>query len=164
MKGCGCTAHYRPGRQRALLGGDFYDAVQVADGTVHAVIGDVSGHGPDAAALGVCLRIAWRTLVLAGSGADEVLPTLQVVHDAERHFAWMFTTLAMLTIAPDRATVSVRLAGHPPPLLLARGAGIDAARARPRGPAAGRRRGRRRGPRSTTRCPSAGRCCSTPTG
>ena len=67
------TAHYRPGRQRALLGGDFYDAVQVADGTVHAVIGDVSGHGPDAAALGVCLRIAWRTLVLAGSGADEIL-------------------------------------------------------------------------------------------
>ena len=34
-------------------GGDFYDAVQTADGTVHAVIGDVSGHGPDAAALGV---------------------------------------------------------------------------------------------------------------
>jgi serine phosphatase RsbU (regulator of sigma subunit) len=119
------TAHYRPGRQRSLLGGDFYDAVQVADGTVHALIGDVSGHGPDAAALGVCLRIAWRTLVLGGRGADEVLPTLQVVHDAERHVAWMFTTLAMLTIAPDRATVSVRLAGHPPPLLIARGAGIS---------------------------------------
>src|SRR3954468_16569037 len=118
------TAHYRPGRQRALLGGDFYDAVQVADGTVHALIGDVSGHGPDAAALGVCLRIAWRTLVLGGRGADEVLPTLQIVHDAERHFPWMFTTLAMLSIAPDRQSVSVRLAGHPPPLLLARGAEI----------------------------------------
>ena len=38
----------------------------------------------------------------------------------------MFTTLAMLTIAPDRATVSVRLAGHPAPLLIARGAGIRA--------------------------------------
>ena len=68
------TAHYRPGRQRALLGGDFYDAVQVADGTVHAVIGDVSGHGPDAAALGVCLRIAWRTLVLGGREVEELLP------------------------------------------------------------------------------------------
>ncbi|WP_245602781.1 PP2C family protein-serine/threonine phosphatase [Solirubrobacter soli] len=113
------TAHYRPGRQRALLGGDFYDAVQVADGTVHAVIGDVSGHGPDAAALGVCLRIAWRTLVL--SGADDILPTLQRIHDAERHFAWMFTTLAMISVAPDRSSVSVRVAGHPPPLLIARG-------------------------------------------
>jgi serine phosphatase RsbU (regulator of sigma subunit) len=119
------TAHYRPGRERALLGGDFYDAVQVADGRVHAVIGDVSGHGPDAAALGVCLRIAWRTLVLAGRGEDEVLPTLQTLHDAERHYAWMFTTLAMVTIAPDRGSVSVRLAGHPPPLLLERGSAVS---------------------------------------
>jgi serine phosphatase RsbU (regulator of sigma subunit) len=118
------TAHYRPGRQRSLLGGDFYDAVQIADGTVHAVIGDVSGHGPDAAALGVCLRIAWRTLVLGGRRAEEILPTLQLVHDAERHFAWMFTTLAMLSIPPDRQSVSVRLAGHPPPLLIARAAEI----------------------------------------
>jgi serine phosphatase RsbU (regulator of sigma subunit) len=118
------TAHYRPGRERALLGGDFYDAVQVADGRIHAVIGDVSGHGPDAAALGVSLRIAWRTLVLAGRGEDEVLPTLQTLHDVERHFSWMFTTLAMVTIAPDRGSVAVRLAGHPPPLLIERGAGI----------------------------------------
>ena len=57
---------YRPGRERALLGGDFYDVVEAADGTLHAVIGDVCGHDPDAAALGVCLRIAWRTLVLGG--------------------------------------------------------------------------------------------------
>jgi serine phosphatase RsbU (regulator of sigma subunit) len=119
------TAHYRPGRERALLGGDFYDAVQVADGRVHAVIGDVSGHGPDAAALGVSLRIAWRTLVLGGRDEDEVLPTLQTLHDVERHFAWMFTTLAMITIAPDRGSVSMRLAGHPPPLLIEHGAGIS---------------------------------------
>ena len=112
------TAHYRPGRRRALLGGDFYDAVQEPDGTVHAVIGDVSGHGPDAAALGVCLRIAWRTLVLGGRGVDDVLPTMQIVHEVERHFAWMFTTLCMVTIAPDRHSVRIRLAGHPPPLLI----------------------------------------------
>jgi serine phosphatase RsbU (regulator of sigma subunit) len=115
------SAHYRPGRRRALLGGDFYDAVQSADGTVHAVIGDVSGHGPDAAALGVCLRIAWRTLVLGGRNLDELLPTLQVVHGHERHFAWMFTTLCMVTIAPDRHSVSVRRAGHPSPLLASAG-------------------------------------------
>ena len=112
------TAHYRPGRRRALLGGDFYDAVQDADGTVHAVIGDVCGHGPDAAALGVSLRIAWRTLVLGGIEPDELLPTLQVMHDHERHFSWMFTTLCMVTIAPDRAALTIRLAGHPPPLLI----------------------------------------------
>ena len=49
----GSSTGYRPGRRRALLGGDFYDAVEIADGTVHVVIGDVCGHGPDEAALGV---------------------------------------------------------------------------------------------------------------
>jgi serine phosphatase RsbU (regulator of sigma subunit) len=116
------AAHYRPGRRRALLGGDFYDAVQDPDGAVHVVIGDVSGHGPDAAALGVCLRIAWRSLVLGRREADELLPTLQLVHGHERHFAWMFTTLCMVTIHPDRRGVTIRRAGHPAPLLLAGGA------------------------------------------
>lgn len=60
------AARYRPGRSRALLGGDFYDTVRTQDGTVHAMIGDVSGHGPDEAALGVELRIAWRALTFAG--------------------------------------------------------------------------------------------------
>src|SRR4051794_19519510 len=115
------TAHYRPGRRRALLGGDFYDAVQDSRGAVHAVIGDVSGHGPDAAALGVSLRIAWRTLVVGGVAADDLLPTLQIMHDYERHVSWMFTTLCMVTIAPDRRSASMRLAGHPPPLLMADG-------------------------------------------
>ena len=100
---CVLTAHYRPGRRRALLGGDFYDAVQTADGTVHAVIGDVSGHGPDAAALGVCLRIAWRTLVIGGHSTEALLPTLQVVHGHERHHSWMFTTLCMVDDRPRPA-------------------------------------------------------------
>jgi len=112
------NAHYRPGRRRALLGGDFYDAVQTADGTVHAVIGDVSGHGPDAAALGVSLRIAWRTLVIGGHSIQALLPTLQVVHGHERHHSWMFTTLCMATIAPGQRRLTLRLAGHPPPLLI----------------------------------------------
>ncbi len=51
--------------QQHLLGGDFYDVVEAADGWVHALIGDVCGRGPAEAALGVCLRVAWRTLVLA---------------------------------------------------------------------------------------------------
>ncbi len=48
---------YRPGSDRALLGGDFYDVVETPTG-VHLLIGDVCGHGPDDAALGVALRIA----------------------------------------------------------------------------------------------------------
>ena len=78
------AARYRPGRSRALLGGDFYDTVRTPDGTVHAMIGDVCGHGPDEAALGVELRIAWRALTLAGLCGDALLGTLQQVLEHER--------------------------------------------------------------------------------
>ncbi len=67
------VARYRPGRAQALLGGDFYDVVETADGSVQAVIGDVAGHGATAAAMGVCLRVAWRSLVLAGTGAPALV-------------------------------------------------------------------------------------------
>ncbi len=113
------AAHYRAGRRRALLGGDFYDVVENPNGCVHAVIGDVSGHGPDEAAVGVCLRIAWRTLVLSGCAPGEVLPILQQVLEAERHHRGVFTTLAAISVEPDRTSLTLRAAGHPAPLLMA---------------------------------------------
>lgn len=112
-------ARYRPGRDRALLGGDFYDVVEIADGSIYALIGDVCGHGPDEAALGVCLRVAWRTLVLAGTADDEILPTVARVLIAERPSEEIFATACMLRIAPDRRSARVHLAGHPAPLVLA---------------------------------------------
>ncbi|HEY8480203.1 MAG TPA: SpoIIE family protein phosphatase [Spirillospora sp.] len=115
---------YRPGRRRALLGGDFFDTVQTEDGAVHVVIGDVCGHGPDEAALGVQLRMAWRTLVLAGHTGGELLGILDTVLGHERRSAEIFTTLCMVTIAPSRRTARMHLAGHPAPLLF-RGAPED---------------------------------------
>jgi serine phosphatase RsbU (regulator of sigma subunit) len=112
------ATHYTPGRRRALLGGDFYDVVEDGNGCLHAVIGDVAGHGPDEAAVGVCLRIAWRTLVLAGTEGDGILPMLEAVLEAERHDRSVFSTLAMLQIEPDRQSMTLRAAGHPSPLLL----------------------------------------------
>ncbi|HVV22246.1 MAG TPA: SpoIIE family protein phosphatase [Pseudonocardiaceae bacterium] len=112
------ATRYRSGGQRMLLGGDFFDVVQAADGWVHAVVGDVCGHGPDEAALGVCLRVAWRTMVLAGRPVAEILPTLRQVFEHERHPDALFATLCMLSVAPDRAHARLHLAGHPPPLLL----------------------------------------------
>ncbi|HEX4691147.1 MAG TPA: SpoIIE family protein phosphatase [Solirubrobacteraceae bacterium] len=112
------AAHYRPGRRRALLGGDFYDAVEARDGVVHAIIGDVCGHGPDEAALGVFLRIAWRTLVMAATPPETLLNTLQEVLVAERHDTSVFTTLCMVSIDPDRRRAVLRVAGHPLPVVL----------------------------------------------
>ncbi len=112
------AARYRPGGGQMLLGGDFYDLVQAADGWVHVMIGDVCGRGPDEAALGVCLRVAWRTLVLAGRPVQEVLSGVQQVLEHERQNERLFATLCMLSIAPDRAEGRLHLAGHPPPILL----------------------------------------------
>jgi serine phosphatase RsbU (regulator of sigma subunit) len=112
------AARYQAGGRRLLLGGDFYDAVRDPDGTLHVMIGDVSGHGPDEAALGVRLRIAWRALVLAALPADEILTTLQQVLVHERHQEHIFATVCALTIAVDRRTARMHLAGHPAPLLV----------------------------------------------
>jgi serine phosphatase RsbU (regulator of sigma subunit) len=112
---------YRPGRHAALIGGDFYDVVQSTPDRVDLIVGDVCGHGADEAALGVMLRVAWRALVLARVPDDAVLPALEQVLISERRLPETFTTVATVRVdlAANRATV--RLAGHPPPLLLSNG-------------------------------------------
>ncbi len=57
---------YRPGEHRLRLGGDFVGSTVDADDILHFIIGDVSGHGPDAAALGATLRSTWKAMALAG--------------------------------------------------------------------------------------------------
>ena len=108
---------YRAGRD-GLLGGDFYDVVERPDGSVLAMVGDVCGHGPDAAALGATLRTAWRTLVLAEIPADDILGLLERVLAAERSQPEIFTTVSMLAVQPDRRSADLYLAGHPVPLRL----------------------------------------------
>ncbi|CAN5756540.1 SpoIIE family protein phosphatase [soil metagenome] len=108
---------YRPGAETSVLGGDFFDAVRRPDGTVRVVLGDVSGHGPDEAALGVCLRIAWRTLVRRGIPDDEIIGALDDVLVSERQ-DHQFCTVVDLTVSADRRELTSRLAGHPPPILI----------------------------------------------
>jgi PAS domain S-box-containing protein len=108
---------YRPGQRRALIGADFYDALELPDGTVATLIGDVAGHGPDGAAVGVALRAAWRALTLTGHGLGEVLDGLHEVLVRDRPSEEMFTTVCCLRISPDRHEILVASAGHPPPLL-----------------------------------------------
>jgi serine phosphatase RsbU (regulator of sigma subunit) len=116
--GLGVGTGYRPGRERTLLGGDFYDAFEMPDGSVHLVIGDVAGHGPDEAALGVCLRVAWRTQTLGAANPEAVLPTLHRVLVHERYADEIFATVLTVVVAPDRSSATLRSAGHPPPVLL----------------------------------------------
>src|SRR5258705_220367 len=115
------SARCLPGGKHHLLGGDFYDVVETSDGWVHALIGDVCGRGPAEAALGVCLRVAWRTMVLARRPTEEILSTLSELLEHERQDDTMFATLCMTSVHPDRTSGWIRMAGHLPPLLVSRG-------------------------------------------
>lgn len=115
-----CATYYQPGRNLAVLGGDFFDVVQTADGRVRAVVGDVMGHGPDEAALGVHLRVAWRTLVLAGAPDETILTSMSRLLSAESSGGGRFVTACDVTIDTDHS-VTLRVAGHPAPLVCASG-------------------------------------------
>ncbi len=104
---------YRASRTYALLGGDFYDVVQTSDGTVHVMVGDVAGHGPDEAALGVALRIGWRALTFAGLRGNERMHQLERILFAERPAKGIFATLLSVALAPDSLRFNAVRAGHP---------------------------------------------------
>lgn len=115
--GVNIVARYRPSRENALLGGDFYDFVQTPDRTVHVMIGDVAGHGPDEAALGVALRIAWRALTFAGLRGPDRMRELNRILSTERSGSGAFATVLSLAIPPAGPMITAVRAGHPGMLL-----------------------------------------------
>ncbi len=112
-------SRYRPSELRLMLGGDFLDVAELADGTIALVIGDVSGHGPAAAALGTNLRAAWRMLAHTATDHTEVLHGLDVLLQQERDSPEFFATVACAWLPPARDRVLIASAGHPMPLRLA---------------------------------------------
>ena len=115
-----CATLYRPAGGSNLLGGDFLDAIERPDGTVRLILGDVAGHGPEEAALGVSLRVGWRSLVLGGAHPGETLGHLEELLRVESTDPFTFVTVCEATLAPDRSSISVCLAGHPPMVLVDR--------------------------------------------
>ncbi|MGN6676339.1 MAG: PP2C family protein-serine/threonine phosphatase, partial [Streptosporangiaceae bacterium] len=69
-------------------------------------------------ALGVCLRVAWRTLVLSGRDPTQILDCLQEVLIRERHRPEVFATVATLSVDIASCDGVIYIAGHPPPVLL----------------------------------------------
>ncbi|MET0908190.1 MAG: PP2C family protein-serine/threonine phosphatase, partial [Ilumatobacteraceae bacterium] len=119
------ASKYSPASAQALLGGDFIDAIEAADGSVRVVIGDVSGHGPEEAALGAALRIGWRSLVLSGADQRRTLTHLDELFVAERNSSSLFTSLCDVLVDPDRERASVLSAGHEAPLLIGPASGTQ---------------------------------------
>jgi len=111
---------YQTGEQRLRLGGDFVGSTVVGDHDLRFIIGDVSGHGPDAAALGATLRSTWKALALAGVSTSETVGIMRRMLLAERTQSSIFATIVAGRVDFRGQTISLVNAGHLPPLLIAR--------------------------------------------
>ncbi len=110
---------YRPGERHLALGGDFIDVLDCGEAGIAVICGDVSGHGPDAAAMGAMLRAGWKALVVAGAAPATIVESLRVVLESERRNPLTFATLCLAWIDARGEEVSLLCLGHPMPLLLA---------------------------------------------
>lgn len=126
------VSEYRPGEKRLELGGDFIDVIDRGAGGVAVICGDVSGHGPNPAALGAMLRVSWESLVLAGAGPKEIVESLRQVIKRERRSADTFATVCFAWIDPAESVLTVVNMGHPQPLLIAES--VSEVQARPMPP------------------------------
>ena len=111
-------ARYRPTGSGNLVGGDFYDFFATGDNVWGVVMGDVSGVGPEAAALTGIARYTIRA-VAADEGPSGVLRALNDALNNQRT-GDRFCTAVYLRVEPsvDGVDVTLSNAGHPPALLL----------------------------------------------
>jgi serine phosphatase RsbU (regulator of sigma subunit) len=115
------VTRYRTGERRLRLGGDFVGTTVSDDGSLSFVIGDVSGHGPNAAALGATLRTTWRALTLVHQDLNRILEVMGSVLLNERTGPNAFATLLAGTVHPGSRGLTLTSAGHLPPILIADG-------------------------------------------
>jgi serine phosphatase RsbU (regulator of sigma subunit) len=98
-------------------GGDYYDFFALPDGRIGFLLGDASGHGPQAAVLMAMMRVLLHTTDEALSPPDRVLARLG--HQlAQTVPAGRFATACFGVLDPSSGRIEFSLAGHPPPLLL----------------------------------------------
>ncbi|MFG2964824.1 MULTISPECIES: SpoIIE family protein phosphatase [unclassified Streptomyces] len=117
------TARYRPADDGSLIGGDWYDVLALPDGRTMLVIGDVMGHGVDAAVAMSHYRSTLRALALAG------LSPRHILQHADRMVADSgFERVATCFLAlgdSDVATLTYASAGHLPPVWLTPQGGME---------------------------------------
>src|SRR5262249_52768635 len=112
---------YLPAEHEQIVAGDFYGVLGLEGGRGATMVGDVSGHGPQAAATATHLRAAWRALAASGASPARTARVLNENLLAEETGSEVrFATLCMAWFDPDLETVALINAGHPPPLLLTR--------------------------------------------
>jgi serine phosphatase RsbU (regulator of sigma subunit) len=108
------AGRYLPGTAGMDVGGDWYDVVGSGDGLA-LVIGDVQGHGVQAAATMGQLRSAVRAFALGDRPPDEVMSsTNHLLIDLD---PGLFASCCYIRLDPATGVARAARAGHPPPLL-----------------------------------------------
>jgi len=112
VEGIQIAARYRPGG--ADVGGDWYDAIPLEGGRLGVAMGDVVGHGLQAASLMGQLRHATRAYALEGHSPALVLDRLdRLVRSLD---GGQMATLVYLVVDPGVESIRLASAGHVPPL------------------------------------------------
>jgi serine phosphatase RsbU (regulator of sigma subunit) len=119
IPGVDVAARYRPAKSMAPVGGDFYDIFEVRPGVWNLIVGDVSGVGPEAAALTGIARYAVRALASQEASPAKILSQL---NDTLVRFGLQdrFCTILYAELRLDGDVLRVKMAngGHPYPYLL----------------------------------------------
>ena len=130
-------ARYEPAAG-GRVGGDWYDALELPDGRLAVVVGDVAGHGLSAAAAMGQIRNALRAYLLRGDSPAQTLASLDHAVRWTMPFEMATVVVALVDLATGDVTLSA--AGHPRPLLLEAGGAavlLDALVDRPLGAGSG---------------------------
>jgi serine phosphatase RsbU (regulator of sigma subunit) len=119
VPGLAAAVRYRPAGEGVELGGDFYDLYQAGGGAWAALIGDVQGKGPGAAAV---TALARHTLRAAAAYEQRPSRVLAQLHRAlrEQLAEERFCTVAHahLRVEPPGVRVELACGGHPRPLVV----------------------------------------------
>jgi serine phosphatase RsbU (regulator of sigma subunit) len=133
VPGLAVTARYRPAAHLAQIGGDWFDSFTTPDGLVHLVVGDVSGHDQDAAALMGQARNVLRGIAqTTGAAPADVVRRLDLALRDLRSKVYATLVLATVQRDPDgRTTVEWTNAGHPVPLVVRSDGRVEVLATRP---------------------------------
>jgi serine phosphatase RsbU (regulator of sigma subunit) len=102
---------------RVEIGGDLYDFMLLDDGSLAVALGDVTGHGIDAAADMAMVKFTFRSLVRRYPEPGAFLATVNEVVLEEVELG-KFVTMVYLRVDPARTELVCASAGHPRPRML----------------------------------------------
>jgi PAS domain S-box-containing protein len=115
VAGVAFDAVYAAGTSDLTVGGDWYDAFAFENGTLEFSIGDVAGHGLDAAVPMGKMRQTFRALAAIESDPARVMSLADVV--LRREHPDVFVTALVATYEPHDRVLRYANAGHPPPFV-----------------------------------------------